>query len=65
MWFISKWPVPPYIKGVIIYNILSRSRKNSKDEKNIAAISQKMTIHYLTVLDHYRVFFLFYNKQDK
>ena len=33
MWIISNCPVPPYIKGVIIYNILNRSRENSKNER--------------------------------
>ena len=33
MWIISKLPIPPYIKGVINYNTLNRSRKNSKNKK--------------------------------
>ena len=33
MWVVSKWPVPLYIKGVIIYSTLDRSRENSRDEK--------------------------------
>ena len=49
MWLISKWHIPPYIKGVIIYNTLNKSRENPKNKKIIiiAKMSQKMTIHYL------------------
>ena len=34
MWIILNWPTPVYIKGVIIYNTLNRSRDTSKNKKN-------------------------------
>ena len=33
MGIISKWHIPPYIKEVIIYNTLNRSRETSKNEE--------------------------------
>ena len=30
MWIVSKLPIPPYVKGFIICNILNRSQENAK-----------------------------------
>ena len=33
MSIVSKWPISPYIKGVIIHDTLNRSWENSKNKK--------------------------------
>ena len=40
IWIISKWHIPLYIKGVIIYNTLNTNRENPKNEKKLSQLSQ-------------------------
>ena len=51
MWIILKWHIPPYVKGVIIYNTLNKSRENSKkgNRKNESENDHTFSLHFFRI----------------
>ena len=55
MWIISKWSIPPYIQGVIIYILLNESRENAKNEKKKKYCKNESDNNHTLSLNFFRI----------